>query len=568
MSDMSSTLTGRRSRKNPGPQTGLKSRERARQRHVPVTRRVAAWIAAVAHDPRTSLNFVIGFAIVHSLLWTVILTALKGAQDIHMDVAEAFAWGQKFELGYGKHPPLSGWIAGLWFKIFPVTDWATYALAMTVLGCGLVLCWLIAVRVVDHRRAMFTVAMLAIYPIFNFKGFKYNPDLLQLVTLPLVVLAYLDAFEKRTWKSGLWLGLAGAAALMTKYWVLTMIGAVGLAALIHPERMKFLRSPAPWVAIVTCVVAMLPHLWWLKQSDFLPLIYAEDVYGGQTLAQTSRLASIYVAHNIALLLLPIALAAVALAWKLQWWKSIRAKGILREFIESAKRPWVRGPNPGVYLSQARNIWVTQIIVGVVPPIAAVVFGIYMKTDWGISLFFLVPLALVAIPSLRVTQMALIRLMLMWLVFTLLMLLISPIFAVQTVRRDGEAGAPFAPRSELALQLTEAWRARFNSRWPVVAGTTEVGQPMTFYSPDHPAPLTPGELWASGLTNLEEALKLGFIGVCDTTDYRLPTCEKWMNDTAPNAEKLTMTSRRYFHGKAGPAVRWKIWIVGPERKEEE
>ncbi|WP_424628355.1 glycosyltransferase family 39 protein [Bradyrhizobium sp. SYSU BS000235] len=567
MSDMSSTVTGRRSGKNPGPRTGLKSRERARQRHVPVTRRVAAWVAAVAHDPSTSLNFVIGFAIAHALLWTIILTALKSAQDVHMDVAEAFAWGRKFELGYGKHPPLSGWIAGIWFRIFPVTDWATYALAMTVLGCGLVLCWLIAVRVVDHRRAMFTVAMLAIYPIFNFKGFKYNPDLLQLVTLPLVVLAYLDAFEKRTWKSGVWLGLAGAAALMTKYWVLTMIGAVGLAALIHPERMKFLRSPAPWVAIVTCVVAMLPHLWWLKQSDFLPLVYADDVYGGQTFARTSGLASIYLAHNVALLLLPIALAAVALAWKLQWWKSIRAKGIFHEFIESAKRPWARGPNPGVYLSQARNIWVTQIIVGVVPPIAAVVFGIYMKTDWGISLFFLVPLALVAIPSLRVTQMALIRLMLMWLAFTLVMLLISPIFAVQTVRRDGEAGTRFAPRSEFALQLTEAWRARFNSRWPVVAGTTEVGEPMTFYSPDHPAPLTPGEVWASGLTSLEEALRLGFIGVCDTTDARLPTCEKWMNDTVPNAEKLTMTARRYFHGKAGPAVRWKIWIVGPERKEE-
>ncbi len=38
---------------------------------------------------------------------------------------------------------------------------------------------------VDRRRAFFVVVMLALYPIFNFKGFKYNPDLLQLVTLPL-----------------------------------------------------------------------------------------------------------------------------------------------------------------------------------------------------------------------------------------------------------------------------------------------------------------------------------------------------------------------------------------------
>jgi len=80
--------------------------------------------------------------------------------------------------------------------IFPVKDWATYALAMTTLGCGLVICWLLALRVGRPPPALFlVVVMLALYPIFNFKGFKYNPDILQLVTLPLLMmLAYLDAF--------------------------------------------------------------------------------------------------------------------------------------------------------------------------------------------------------------------------------------------------------------------------------------------------------------------------------------------------------------------------------------
>src|SRR5437868_7855937 len=212
-------------------------------------RRMAAWLASRATRPDTALWLVVSFALVHGLLWSLVLIDLKAAQDVHLDVAEAFAWGQKFQRGYGKHPPLAGWIAGLWFYFFPAKDWATYALAMTTLSVGLVICWFIALRVVDRRRAFLVVVMLALYPIFNFKGFKYNPDLLQLVTLPLVVLAYLHAFEKRTWRSGIWLGLAGALALMTKYWVLTMIGAIGLAALIHPERLKFLRSPAPWVAI-------------------------------------------------------------------------------------------------------------------------------------------------------------------------------------------------------------------------------------------------------------------------------------------------------------------------------
>src|SRR5947199_3556406 len=168
-------------------------------------RGLAAWLVASADDPKASLWLVIGFAVAHAVLWTFILINLKAAQDVHMDVAEAFAWGQKFQLGYGKHPPLAGWVAGLWFTLFPVADWATYALAMATLGCGLVLCWLISLRVVDRRRAFFALVMLALYPIVNFKGFKYKPNLLQLVTLPLLMLAYLHAVDKRTWRSGLWL---------------------------------------------------------------------------------------------------------------------------------------------------------------------------------------------------------------------------------------------------------------------------------------------------------------------------------------------------------------------------
>ncbi|MGY4317959.1 4-amino-4-deoxy-L-arabinose transferase-like glycosyltransferase [Bradyrhizobium sp. JR3.5] len=151
-------------------------------------RRIAAWIASRATDPKTSLWLVFGFALVHAVLWTLILVKLKAAQDVHMDVAEAYAWGQRFLLGYGKHPPLSGWIAGVWFRIFPVTNWSTYALAMATVSFALVVCWLIALRVVDRRRAFFMVVMLALYPIFNFKGFKYNADLAQLVPLPLLVL--------------------------------------------------------------------------------------------------------------------------------------------------------------------------------------------------------------------------------------------------------------------------------------------------------------------------------------------------------------------------------------------
>ena len=58
---------------------------------------------------------------------------------------------------------------------------------------------------------------------------------------------------------------------------------------------------------------MLPHLVWLREVDFVPLTYAGDVYTHLTRAQNVQLVLGYVGHNVALLALPVALAALALA---------------------------------------------------------------------------------------------------------------------------------------------------------------------------------------------------------------------------------------------------------------
>jgi 4-amino-4-deoxy-L-arabinose transferase-like glycosyltransferase len=514
---------------------------------------------ACAVRPEARLWLVIQFAILHAVLWTFILINLKAAQDVHMDVAEAWGWGQKFLWGYGKHPPLSGWVAGLWFSAFPAADWATYALAMTTVGVGMVVCWLIALRVVDARRAFLVVVMIALYPIFNFKGFKYNPDLLQLVTLPLLVLAYLHAFEKRSWQSGILLGLAGALALMTKYWVLTMIGAIGLAALLHPERWRFLASPAPWLAIVTMVAAMIPHIVWLADAHFVPLTYAGDTYSLADSAQVHQLVAGYVLHNLGLLALPVALAALAMALVPPW-----GKLLLRAPTRIVTRAWARGGNAGVNVSQAVNVWIIQVIVAVGPPLGALVFSIYMKTDWGISLFFLVPLALVAIPALRVQAAALFNIAAIWLVLSAATLAASPWIAAREMAANAGNTATYGARSELARKLTQDWHMRFASRWAVVAGTMESIQPMVFYSPDHPSALLPLEAWDSGLTSLEDAKRYGFIGVFDPTDERLPKFEKWISEVAPNAERMVLSTRRFTNGKAGPTMSWNVYIAPPAK----
>ncbi|MCL2714698.1 MAG: glycosyltransferase family 39 protein [Alphaproteobacteria bacterium] len=496
---------------------------------------------------------VILLALLHGLTWTVILVNLKAWQDIHMDVAEAFGWGQKFLMGYGKHPPLAGWVAGVWFQIFPIRDWSTYALAMATVSTGMVLCWRIALHVVDRRRAFFVLVMLALYPLFTFKGFKFNPDLLQLVTLPLVVLAYLHAFRKRSLVSGVWLGLAAVAALLTKYWVLTMIGAIGLAALIDPLRMKFLRSPAPWAAFATCVAGITPHLMWLAGVGFVPLIYAGETYSRNDRSVVLRMVINYVEHNAAMLVAPLVLAALALALVRPW----------RPLSRIITGSWKRGANRAVKAVAARQVWIIQIIVAIGPLIGAMVADVSVKTDWGISLFFLVPLAVVAIPALRLRRAALFNITAIWLTVTVGTLLASPLIVSAVIAANSNNMATYGAHSELARELTQLWHRRFGTRWEVVAGPMNASQTMVFYSPDHPRAFMPLEPWGSGLTSVDDLRHYGFIAVWEASDGRAPALAKWLTEIAPNAQRLVMTTRRYIRSQPGPPITWDVYVAPPQ-----
>src|SRR5262249_1837461 len=154
--------------------------------------------------------------------------------------------------------------------------------------------------------------------------------------------------------------------------------------------------------------------------------------------------------------------------------------------------WSRGPNSGVNRAQALNVWIIQAIVAIGPPLGALIFRVYIKTDWGIPLFFLVPLALVAIPAVRVRRIALSNLAVTWLVISLVVWAASPRIVAYELSEKRTSGPTYRARSELARELTELWHTRFHSPWPVVAAYTDTGAPITFYSPDHPASLTPNE----------------------------------------------------------------------------
>ena len=73
-----------------------KARPKARAKTRLSFDRFRAWLVACAIRPEARLWLVIQLAILHAVLWTFILINLKAAQDVHMDVAEAWGWGTAY----------------------------------------------------------------------------------------------------------------------------------------------------------------------------------------------------------------------------------------------------------------------------------------------------------------------------------------------------------------------------------------------------------------------------------------------------------------------------------------
>ncbi len=507
---------------------------------VPPSHRIGPRLIDAIVVPRGAAATVAILVVAHVVAWTSILSMLKWGQDLHSDSTEAYAWGLSFAWGYGKHPPLAGWIAGAWFRIFPTTDWAMYALAMTTTGAAIWIAWLLGRRVVDFRRAMLSTLVLCVYPIFNFKGAKYNPDLLQVPLFLLVALCFVTAFKTRTWVSAIGLGAACALAVLAKYWALSIVGAIAIAAVIHPDRARFFQSPVPYAAAVVFVLVLAPHLVWLVHADYSTLTYASQWIEPNQDNGVQALSSVM--HHVALLS-PVALAvAVSLV-------------PFRTHLPAH-------PSRG---DAALLIWMVAAILIVVPPVLAVAFNVRMKSDWGIPLYTLVPLAAVSALLLQVRRRALVRAAAIGAVMAVGAFVMAP--AIVAVERRLYPERFRGDAKELAATLTGLWRDRFSTPLRFIVGRADPAADISFYSADHPMLFTEATRSLGSWIDGGDLRRFGFIGICSVADR---TCQDEIAALGVPLSSISISQQALEAGTElashavtkmpGPA--WQVFVAAP------
>jgi 4-amino-4-deoxy-L-arabinose transferase-like glycosyltransferase len=196
------------------------------------------------------------------ILWLVYNTVAFAPIDVHYDSSEATVWAQQFAFGY-KHPPMTAWVQGLWFTVFPRRDWAAYLLAVTNVAVGLAITWRLLRDHLDKYRALLGLAALIIVPLYTFKAALFNANTVLIPFWAATLLFYLRA---RRGLGVLDAGLAGAFASLTvlgKYWGLFLIVGMAAAAVSGPGTRRFWRSPAPYVMAAAAAIVIAPHVVWL-----------------------------------------------------------------------------------------------------------------------------------------------------------------------------------------------------------------------------------------------------------------------------------------------------------------
>src|SRR5215831_3480825 len=245
-----------------------------------------------------------GLATRFLLLWFVLLyTAFaiisSASVGLHPDMLEAYAWGLHPSAGYGHHPPLAGLMAGVWFSLFPPTDWAFHLLAMVNAAIGLYATDRIAQRYLEGDKRIVVLLLLLLTPFYQFHGQRFGADQTLLSTWPIATYCFLRAFETRSlaWSAGA--GAAAALAVLGSYYSAFLIAGFVAAVLAHPGRRTYLRSLSPWLSLVVGAIVLAPHIQWLLATGFATLGDVGALQTGTPLAEVLRKDAICIVEGVA-----------------------------------------------------------------------------------------------------------------------------------------------------------------------------------------------------------------------------------------------------------------------------
>ena len=405
-----------------------------------------------------------------------------------LDALELLGWGQEWQWGYYKHPPLGPWLgeAFLWLSGGRVES--LYLLAQLALVATLIYVWATARLVLDPARAVLATVVLEGSYFHTFLIPNFNMNSLQLPLWAGLSYHLLRALQGRT---GHWYVCAVFAALcvLAKYSGALLLITAAALVLATPDGRRALRTPHPWLAAVLALALLAPHLQWLAAHYALPLQY---------LRSFDPDAVQWWSHALE----PLRFAAGALLSLLfcgALFLTVRERG--------PTRSWPR-----------ETRWILVLCLG--PLLLAMLYGAFsgsrLKATWAFPFFNLAGIALflcfpTAIDSRRWRRFAL--------ALGVVMGLTAGVHLAYKLGSDRSKTA-FDGRA-LAQAIEAAWRERYDAPLRVVVGDHILTAIVSGYASSRPAMLVRGDYGISLWLDPAQVARDGAAVVCRAAEPCYP-----------------------------------------------
>ena len=208
----------------------------------------------------------------HLIIWT--LVPYFSNKNLPLDVIEALAWGQDFDLGYNKHPPLSAWIPGLLFKIFGNKDWVYYLLSQIFIVISFVFLWKLSSFFLK-KKSQILLSVLTIEGIafYTFETPQFNVNICQIPLWIGTIYFFIKSIKNNKIADWIFLGTFSALGFLTKYIFAYLL----ISLFFYLIYIFFIRKKINFNFLYTVLIFFLitaPHFQWLIRNDFTTIYYA------------------------------------------------------------------------------------------------------------------------------------------------------------------------------------------------------------------------------------------------------------------------------------------------------
>jgi 4-amino-4-deoxy-L-arabinose transferase-like glycosyltransferase len=191
-----------------------------------------------------------------------------------LDVIEALAWGQDFDLGYNKHPPLSAWIPGLLFKIFGNKDWIYYLLSQVFIVISFLFLWKLSSFFLN-KKSQILLSILTIEGIafYTFDSPQFNVNICQIPLWIGTVYFFFKSVKDNKITDWIFLGVFSALGFLTKYIFAYLLISLFFYLIIILKKKKKINFNFLYTVLIFFLITTL-HFKWLIHNDFATLYYA------------------------------------------------------------------------------------------------------------------------------------------------------------------------------------------------------------------------------------------------------------------------------------------------------